>query len=82
MARRANGRASSPTEGLVRVLHVEQADRRQEQDVEVEPQRPVLDVVEVVFDAEPDLVVVSTSPRQPLICAQPVTPGLTLCRAK
>src|ERR1044072_8998135 len=41
---------------LVRILGLQQRERRHRQDVEVEQQRPVLDVVEIVLDARLDLL--------------------------
>src|SRR5262245_44788271 len=50
----ASGRAHTP--GLVGVVGTEDRAERLEDDVEVEPHRPVVDVVEIVLDALADLV--------------------------
>ena len=47
---------------------------------EVQPQRPVAEVVQVVLDARAIFSTVSVSPRSPFTCAQPVMPGRTLWR--
>ena len=54
--------------------------QRQQQDAQVKPERPVVDVTVIAIDAAFHLSSVSVSPRKPLTCAQPVMPGSTLCR--
>ena len=65
----------------IRVVVAHDDEDGLEDDDEVEPQRPVAQVVEVVLDAAIILSRVSVSPRKPLTCAQPVMPGLTLWRS-
>src|SRR5690606_5111913 len=50
------GRAAAP-EPSVGVLRVQQPNRREEQDLQVEHERPVLDVIEVEFGAHADLFI-------------------------
>ena len=54
---------------------------RQENDFDIEPDAPFADVLKVELDAFSIFSSVSVSPRQPLICAQPVMPGFTLWRS-
>ena len=51
---------------------------RLQEDLQIEPTGPVLDVVEILRDpGVRAFSSVSTSPRNPLTWAQPVMPGLT-----
>ena len=51
-----------------------------ENDVEIERQRPVFDVFDVQRGARPDVFIVLRFPRNPLIWARPVIPGLAKVR--
>ena len=53
-------------------------------DLDVEQQRPVGDVEEIVLEGSAARIcsVVSVSPRHPLTCAHPVMPGFIRCRPR
>lgn len=53
---------------------------RQKNNFDIEPHAPLANVFEVKLHTFLHFSSVSVSPRQPLICAQPVIPGFTLWR--
>ena len=66
---------------LVSIRIAQQDDESPEHNLQIEPDRPILDIVKIVLKALGQLLPGSVSPRQPLTCAQPVMPGFTRWRA-
>src|SRR6185437_2850151 len=63
-------------------IPVRDMPKRAPDDLEVEPQRPLIDVVEIEFEAPLRLLHRVDLAAKPLTCASPVIPGLTRCREK
>ena len=72
IAWKSNGSPASICVGVI-----EYKNERPHHNLQIEPHRPLFDILGVVLDPLLQFFDESISPRNPLICAHPVRPGFT-----